>query len=437
MMKSKKNLLMAASLATAALLSCSVTAAESAPCGGVPLSVCPTPFDRTLPDPKTMLSWDQQDRVVGFRNDYRNYPADVFHHGTAQPLPLAKHQLGEVSYRVNGHRYSMADYLKRQNVAGMLVLKNGQIAYKYLAHGNSDSTLWTSRSVGKSVVSTLVGVALKQGKIHSLDDKITDYEPELKGTAWQDVTLRQLLTHTSGVAWNEDYTQPDSDFAQLTQCEARPGTYDCVRELITGLKKAHPAGQHWSYSSGGAWLLGDVLERATGMSLAAYLQQSIWQPYGMANDGVWHAYQPGKHDVGAHGFNATLEDWGRFGEFVRHEGRLPNGDKALPDGWLKLASDWTQAQGSVSAAHPQGIYGFQWWNNEVPANAKNVEPTPQQSLKGSLWALGIYGEMIMVNPDEQLVIVQWSTWPQAEPSFSAQPLEASLMFSAIAQQLRD
>ncbi|MWL73534.1 serine hydrolase, partial [Escherichia coli] len=107
MMKSKKNLLLAASLATAALLSCSATAAESAPCGGVPLSVCPTPFDRALPDPKTMLSWDQQDRVVGFRNDYRNYPADVFHHhGTAQPLPLAKHQLGEVSYRVNGHRYS-------------------------------------------------------------------------------------------------------------------------------------------------------------------------------------------------------------------------------------------------------------------------------------------------------------------------------------------
>ena len=92
----------------------------------------------------------------------------------------------------------------------------------------------------------------------------------------------------------------------------------------------------------------------------------------MASDGVWHAYQPGKHDVGAHGFNATLEDLGRFGEFVRHEGRLPDGDKALPDGWLKLASGWTQARGSVSVAHPQGIYGFQWWNNEVPANAKNV-----------------------------------------------------------------
>ncbi|VFS84252.1 Uncharacterised protein [Kluyvera cryocrescens] len=78
----------------------------------------------------------------------------------------------------------------------------------------------------------------------------------------------------------------------------------------------------------------------------------------------------------------------------------------------------------------------QWWNNEVPANAKNVVPTARDSLKGSMWALGIFGQMIMVNRAENLVIVQWSTWPQAEPSFSAQPLEASLMFSAMANALR-
>lgn len=290
--------------------------------------------------------------------------------------------------------------------------------------------------MGKSVVATLVGVAIKQGKIRSLDDLITQYEPDLKGTAWDGVTLRQLITHTSGVAWNEDYTNPKSDFAQLTECEAKPGTYACVRKLVAGLQRAHPAGQNWSYSSGGAWLLGDVLERATGMPLAAYLQQSIWQPYGMASDGVWHAYAKGQHDVGAHGFNATLEDWGRFGEFILHNGKLPNGKQILPEDWVAQSSNWTRAAGSVSAAHPNGFYGYQWWNNEVPVNATNVEPTPQASLKHSLWALGIFGQMIMVNQAENLVIVQWSTWPQAEPSFDAQPLEASLMFSAIAKELR-
>ncbi len=285
------------------------------------------------------------------------------------------------------------------------------------------------------MVSTLVGVALHEGKIRSLDQPVTDFEPDLAGTAWADVTLKQLITHTSGVGWTEDYTDPGSDFSKLTQCEARPGTYDCVRKLVTGLKRVHAPGTVWSYSSGGAWLLGDVLERATGMPLADYLEQSIWKPYGMASDGVWHAYEPGQHDVGAHGFNATLDDWGRFGEFVLEGGRLPGGTKMLPDGWIDEASNWTHAKGSVSAAHPQGLYGYQWWNNAEPVTAQGVNPAPGDSLQQSLWALGIFGQVIMINRAEHLVIVQWSTWAQAEPSFDSLPLEASVFYSAIAKQL--
>ena len=124
------------------------------------------------------------------------------------------------------------------------------------------------------------------------------------------------------------------------------------------------------------------------------------------------------------GFNATLEDWGRFGEFVARDGRLSNGKQLVPAGWFDQAASWTKALNSVSAAHPQGIYGYQWWNNAIPANAQHVQPTPQEGLQGSLWALGIDGQVIMVNRAEHLVIVQWSTWPQAEPSFNAQPLES-------------
>ncbi|HBI6860886.1 TPA: serine hydrolase [Enterobacter cloacae] len=431
-MKTKTNLTLLAALVVSSLLSPAAMAA----CNGTDLATCPAPFDARLPDAHTMLTWSQADRVVGFRNDYRNYAGDVFRHGNASPLLAAEKPLADVRYQVNGKTWDLQDYLARQNVSGMLVLKDGKIAFKYLGEGNTDSTLWTSRSVGKSVVSALVGVAIKEGKIHSLDDLVTQYEPDFKGTAWEGVTLKQLITHTSGVAWNEDYTNPKSDFARLTECEAKPGAYDCVRTLVKGLRREHPAGENWSYSSGGAWLLGDVLERATGMTLAAYLEKSIWQPYGMASDGVWHAYSKGQHDVGAHGFNATLEDWGRFGEFILHNGTLPDGRQSLPEGWVKQSSDWTQAKGSVSEAHPKELYGYQWWNNEVPANAVGVTPKVEDSLKDSLWALGIFGQMIMVNQKENLVIVQWSTWPQAEPSFSAQPLEASLMFSAIANALR-
>ena len=104
----------------------------------------------------------------------------------------------------------------------------------------------------------------------------------------------------------------------------------------------------------------------------------------MASDGVWHAYSKGQHDVGAHGFNATLEDWGRFGEFILHNGALPDGKQILPEGWVKQSSAaWTWAKGSVSAAHPKGLYGYQWWNNEVPATATNVEPKVENSTKPS------------------------------------------------------
>ncbi|VFS25335.1 beta-lactamase family protein [Enterobacter cancerogenus] len=186
-MKNKSlNFTLLAGLVFTSLLSPVAMAA----CEGTDLATCPAPFDAKLPDTHSMLTWSQSDRVVGFRNDYRNYAGDVFRHGNATPLLAAEKPLKDASYQVNGKTYNLQDYLKRQNVSGMLVLKDGKVAWKYLGEGNTDSTLWTSRSVGKSVVSALVGVAIKEGKIHSLDDLVTQYEPDLKGTAWDGVTLK-------------------------------------------------------------------------------------------------------------------------------------------------------------------------------------------------------------------------------------------------------
>ncbi len=414
-----------------------VAARATHDCTTLKLATCPTPLDKNLPDVKEMLTWDQQQRVIGFRNDYRSYKGDVFKAAAPSPIPVAKRDISAATYHYEGKTFSLEDYLKRNDVTGMMVIKDGKIVWDYYGHGNTKTTLWTSRSVGKAVVSTLVGAAVKDGKITSLDDEIVKYNPDTKGTAWEHVTLRQLMQHTSGVNWDEDYTNPSSDFAKLTQCEANDDTYHCVNKLVNDPQRktwAKP-GEGWSYSSGGAWLLGDTLEKATGKSLAQNLQEKIWQPYGMVHDGVWHSYQLGKHDVGAHGFNATLEDWGKFGLYVMNNGVLPDGTKTLPDNWVKDARTWNTAKKSVSEAHPEGIYGYQWWNNSVAANAGDVSPKQGLDSQNTLWALGIFGQIIVVNPQQKLVIVQWSVWPKAEPSFSAQPLEASLMFNAIANTL--
>ena len=376
-----------------------------------------------------MLVWSQSERVIGFRNTYRAYPGNPFSCGTAHPLPRAATDLGEVSYTVNGTSYRLDDYLRRQSVTGLLVLKDGQIAYEYYGSGNTATTLWTSRSVAKSVVSTLIGVAVRDGAIGSLDDPLTRYDPALVGTAWDGVTVKQLMQHTSGVHWNEDYTDPRSEFSRLTRYEAGGDVYRAVSDLVRNLKRRSgiEPGQVWSYNSGGAWLLGEVLEKATGMPISRYLEQKIWMPFGMAADGVWHTYEG--HDTGAHGFNAILADWGRFGLFVLNDGMLPTGEQILPDGWVRDASDWSPA--SASPEHPNGIYGYQWWNNPVPS--ANEKPS---AVGENLWALGIFGQMIAINRHEGLVMVQWSTWPVAEPDFNDQPLEAAVLFDAIATALR-
>ncbi|MBM7342680.1 serine hydrolase domain-containing protein [Pantoea coffeiphila] len=436
----KKNIVMAIPLALMSLaLMTGNGSAEDSACEVDGLTRAPQPCDKLLPNVKNMLTWNQQQRTVGFRNDYRNYPGDRFRHGdNIYPLLRQEKQLMDITYQYQGKVHHYKDYVKNQDLQALLIIKDGRVVLEKYYHGNTPTTLWTSRSVGKSIVSTLVGIAIKQGKIHSLDDQITRYEPDFKGTAWDGVTLKQLIQHTSGVTWNENYADPHSDFSTLTQCEAKSGTYDCVYNLVHGLKRdpSIKPGEVWSYNTGGAWLLGDVLEKATGKTIAQNLQDSIWMPFGMASDGIWHAYEKDKHDMGGHGFNATLEDWGRFGLYILGNGFLPDGSATLPEHWLEEATNWTKAKNSVSAGYPEGVYGYEWWNHNVPVNAENVAPKGDGNPKEGMWAMGIYGQLIAINKNENLVMVQWSTWEDAEPAADRQPLENSVFFNAVAEALK-
>ncbi|MCY1390217.1 Beta-lactamase [compost metagenome] len=438
--QSLNKLYCAALVSTAIGLSMTHTAiaAEQLPACGVPgLLVCPQPFDQTLPNPKNMLTWDQDTRVIGFRNTYRLYEGDVFTPQGAKPFPLpdAGKKLPAIQYSMNGVNYNIDNYLANQSATGLLILKDGKVVYEYYGKDNTPSTLWTSRSVAKSVVSVLVGVAIKEGKIKSVDDQVTAYIPELKGTAWDGVTLHQLIQHTSGVVWDENYASKDSDFSHMTQCEAKPSPYDCVLNLVKSVKRKPGVkpGEVWSYNTGGAWLVGRVLESATGMTIAQYLENRVWSRYGMEQPGVWHALVKDKVDMGGHGFNASLRDWGRFGQFVMSGGQLPNGEKLLPDDWIARSTHWTKAKGSVTNYAPEGQYGYQWWFN-APAPDTNAEPKKTATSNQTFWALGIFGQTIAINPAEHLVMVQWSTWKNAETPTSLYD-EQALFVNAVSNAL--
>ncbi len=411
------------------------TSAAGSDCRSLQLAECPAPSDPRLPAASAMLSWQGEDRVIGLRNSWRLYPGEVFRTGDfpAAPLQHVAHPPTDIRYHFGGQAHELAAYLVHQRVGGLLLLKNGRIALEYYGLGNTESTLWTSRSVAKSVVSTLVGMAIREGRIHALDDPIVQYLPELRRTAWDGVTLRQLITHTSGIDWHEKYDDPKSDFSALTQCEAGADPYPCIMQLVSSRPRRTgiSPGEVWSYNTGGAWLVGRVLEQATGMSIARYLETRLWSREPMEREGVWQALVPGRIDMGGHGFNATLRDWGRFGQFVERGGRLADGTQLLPDGWIEQATTWVRVPGSVTPGTPDGQYGFQWWYNPGEATAEGLDGAPGVARQ-SFWAEGIYGQAIAIDRVEHVVMVQWSAWPAASPVDGTEEEQANFFAAAVA-----
>ena len=192
-------------------------------------------------------------------------------------------------------------------------------------------------------------------------------------------------------------------------------------------------GDVWSYNTGGAWLLGRALEKATGMTIAHYLETRLWSRFAMEHDGVWQALVKDQADMGGHGFNATLRDWGRFALFVAEGGKLSSGEQLVPSDWIEESVTWTKAKGSVTPETPEGTYGYQWWFGglyEKRAGADRAMRTAKQTF----WAEGIYGQAIAINPTEKLELVQWSTWKQAETPESLYD-EQVLFFDAVARAL--
>lgn len=280
-------------------------------------------------------------------------------------------------------------YMEDQRVAGVLIIQDGKVRLERYGLGIGPDTRWVSFSMTKSLTSTLVGTALKSGAIHSLEDPVTQYLPALAGGGYDGVTVRQLLTMTSGVAWNEDYSDPNSDVARFLQ-EPIVAGQDPVVTFMARLPRAHPPGERWNYSTGETNLVGALVAAAEGRPLAELLSERIWSRAGMETDAVW-ALDQGGREIGGCCVSATLRDWGRIG-LMAQDGGVLAGERIVPEDWFAQA---TTKQADIGT--PGEGYGFQWWTQD----------------DGVFRASGIFGQSIRVDPERKLVIVVLSAWPDA------------------------
>lgn len=396
-----------------------------------------------LPERARLFVWTQPERVVGNRNMMTIFPSEEFANDPKNVRPMPKGaSLNAVSYRFDNKPWKLNDYIRRQNVTGLLVVKNGAIVLEQYRSGNDERTRWNSWSIGKSVLSTLIGIALKQGDIGSLDEPITKYLTELNGTAYDGVSIRHMLQMSSGIQWSENPADPPPNVAQFGGCliSEKAG---CTLALAKTLRRAVDAetkapiapGATWNYSNVDAFVLGAVLQRATGKSLAKYMEEHVWKPYGMEAPGFWNTESQGGLSSGAGDFSATLRDYGRLGQFVLDEGVLSNGRQTLPQGWVAEATTWRPSPtgpAAINAGLPNGRYGYLWWHIPAPPGTDaSSKKTP--SSDSTIAAIGLFGQYIFINPKEKLIMVQWSAYPT--PGLSQPSLEASALFNAVSAAL--
>lgn len=363
------------------------------------------------------------DQVENFRNMNAVFPArsvaragDVYHipEGAKAELPA--------SYTYEGKARDTAKFLADTDTTGLIVVKDGKVVHEEYRRGNDKDTRWISWSVGKSFISALVGIAIGEGKIAGVDDRLTKYAPELKGTGYDGVTIRQALQMTSGLGWTEDYSDQNSDIARFGRTLAFGGS---MIEFAKTLKRAHEPGSYNHYNSMDAQVLGLVIRHATGKTTAAYMEEKLWSRIGAEHDAYWVLDDSGT-ELAAGGVNVTLHDYAKFGLLYLHDGEF-NGRQIVPSAWVKASHmpDAPQLRPGKrgNSSNVMG-YGYLWW---VPEKAD-----------GPYSAIGIYNQFIYVDPARDLVIAKTSanrTYGETNTEENFREFETVALFDAIGDGL--
>lgn len=329
------------------------------------------------------LTFQSMDRLFETRSVSRGGP--VWH------IPRTDHAL-DFTYRFKGATYTPEQFLDRTYTNALLVLKDGRIVSEIYRNNTNAQTRFMGWSMTKSITSILVGCALAEGRIASLDDPITRYLPELKGSGYDGTTIRQIMQMRSGVDYEERYDFENPGIAARNHIAALVKNVARFADAARTVKRLHEPGKVFQYKTIDTAVLGWLIERVSGGStVAAYTAQRLWEPLGAEADGFYimdGTPGAGREFSGA-GFNATLRDFGRIGLMMLNGGKA-NGRQIVSPEWVKA---------STTSDAPDGPYGLQWWLT---------------GRDGAYSAIGLQGQYIHVDPRSRTVVVKLSYFPPGD-----------------------
>jgi CubicO group peptidase (beta-lactamase class C family) len=334
-------------------------------------------------------SWfyDESVRVGSFSNLDRLLPHNVLRKAvTPQPLPAAANQPG-IEYQFEGRTLALDDFLARQRVTGLLLIRNGEVLFERYQYDRTPAHRFVSHSMAKSIVSIAVGMALAEGKIASLDDRVAKYEPKLAGIPYGETSIRNLLRMSSGVAFKEVY-DGDDDVKRFAVARNTHGSIAALR--MFGTREAEQ-GTRFHYASSETAVLAVLLRAVTGTTLSAYLTDRLWQPMGADADATW-IKTPDGIETGSGNFNAILRDYGRLGVLLANDGAI-DGRQIVPKDYLLEATDWHRQPQAFAPGRATSFcgYAYQFWT--FPGEKRGFA------------LLGVYAQSIFVDPELKLVMV--------------------------------
>jgi CubicO group peptidase (beta-lactamase class C family) len=342
-------------------------------------------------------------------------------HRAATPSPLARAPEPRIVWTLDGAELTLDDYLARQPATGLLIARGDTILVERYQYARTERDRFTSWSMAKTVTSMLIGVAIAEGYIRSVEDPAAAYLPELAGTEYGRTSLRHLLQMSSGVRFREQYDGGANDISRLVSATYQLRGAGGLSAVTQFNQRIAPPGQRFAYSSAETQVLGLVLRAATGRTLAEYLEAKIWQPMGAEADASWLIDNSGQ-EAAFCCLNAVLRDFARLGLLLAHDGAW-RGRQLIPAAWLIEATTVPAGQpylqpGSVT---PTLGYGYQTW----------IGPVADGRRLFLLW--GVRGQRIYVDPRSRLVMVHTAVHTESVDTDALR--EADALWAAVVNQL--